>query len=415
MGRTIEIKVNLTEALGRFKDLRGVNCGPLSPSGWDKKITLNLTKRYLELGIRVIRFHDFYPFDELDHIFPDPNADPSRPESYDFDELDGYIETAFKVADTVIFRIGYDWNDPPKNSSHLPLDKLAEVVKRIVLHYTRGWADGYHYDNILWEIWNEPDTGRFWAGTPEEYFELYGILAKAIKEVNPNAKVGGPTIAYDIGFLNGFLDYVKSHDLPLDFVSWHIYAIDPHKVVEKAKEVHSVMERHGFGDVPSVLDEWNHWVEKGPWDVFRDTKVASFQAAVLILLQDAPVDIATLYRGDAWNWGGLFYATGTPGKPFYVWLAYKQLLNTTRLSVSVHKDYLIAAAGLSPDGRILLLVSNFADSEVKYTVSVGGYGISQILAVDDHHDLEPLPDGGSPYVSASPYAVHLVILEKKGG
>ncbi|RLF19148.1 MAG: hypothetical protein DRZ82_06735 [Thermoprotei archaeon] len=414
MREAVEIKIDPVKVLGKFKDLRGVNCGTLSPSGWDKRITLDLTDKYLRLGIKIIRFHDLYPFDELDYIFPNPNADPTDPKNYNFAELDRHVEAAFKVADIVIFRIGYDWNEPPKNRPHLPLDKLANVVRHIVLHYTRGWANGYHHENILWEIWNEPDIDRFWAGTPEEYFELYNVLARAVKEANPNAKVGGPTLAYKLDFLDKFLDYVKSHSLPLDFISWHVYATDPRKVLRRANEVYGIIKKYEFENVLNVLDEWNYWVERGPWDVFREAKIASFQIAVLILLQDSPVDIAVLYRGDAWNWGGMFYKSGKPGKAFYAWLAYKQLLNTTRVRVSVNKENLFVAAGISK-GKLLLLISNFADSDVEYVVNVKGYKVSQIFAVDEYHDFEQISfsSNSSQHIKIPPYAVHLVILKKE--
>ena len=413
MKNIVEIKVDPTKTLGKFKDLRGVNCGPLSPRAWDKKISLNLTDKYLDLDLRIIRFHDLYPFDELDHIFPNPNADPKNPESYNFAELDKHITAALRVADILIFRIGYDWHDPPKNNPHIPLGKLAEVVKHIVLHYTKGWANGYHYSNIWWEIWNEPDIERFWAGTPEEYFKLYETLVKAIKEVNPNAVVGGPTIAYNIEFLDKFLNYVKSHKLPLDFISWHAYSTDPNKIAERANKVYNVMKKYGFDNIPSVLDEWNYWVERGPWDVFRGAKIASFQIAVLILLQDSPVNIAVLYRGDAWNWGGMFYASGEPGKAYYAWLALKRLLNTTRIAVTTNKEGLFIIAG-SSNRRIFVLISNFADTDIKYIIDAQGYKLLEVFAVDEHHDFEQLAIKGNPqYIKAPPYAVQLIILERK--
>ncbi|HFC49371.1 MAG TPA: hypothetical protein ENJ59_01415, partial [Thermofilum sp.] len=207
----------------KFKDLRGVNCGPLSPRGWNKNLSLNLTQRYLELGIKVIRFHDLYGADDLDTIFPDPNADPDQPSSYNFKELDKHVLAAMKVADVLIFRIGYDWHDPPKNWPHMGMDVAAQVAAHIVMHYTQGWANGYCFRNILWEVWNEPDIDRFWNGTAEKYFQLYDKVARAIKRVNSEAKVGGPTIAYNLEFLDNFLNYTRTYGVPIDFVSWHIY------------------------------------------------------------------------------------------------------------------------------------------------------------------------------------------------
>lgn len=396
-----------------FKDLRGVNCGPLSPRGWDKEPSLNLTRRYLELGVRVIRFHDLYGADDLDIIFPDPEADPEDPASYNFGELDKHFLAAMRVADTLIFRIGYDWHDPPKNRLHLGVEKAARVAAHIVMHYTLGWAGGYRLRNILWEVWNEPDIERFWGGTPEEYFRLYGEVASAIKGVNPEAKVGGPTIAYNLEFLERFLNYTRSHGAPLDFVSWHIYAKDPREIAARAARVREIMERYGYGHLPSILDEWNYWWNEEPWDTFRGPLVAFFQASALAVMEASPLDMAALYRGDAWSWGGMFYRDGEPGKPFYVWLAYRRMIEgAQRVEAEVSGAGLAALAGVKPGGELYILVSNGLDREVEYALRVdGGYELSQLFAVDDRHDLDPVDACEGNICVARPHAVHLVIMK----
>jgi len=47
-------------------------------------------------------------------------------------------------------------------------------VKHVVMHYNKGWANGFTYGIKYFEIWNEPDFSPFWAGTGEQYHELYG-------------------------------------------------------------------------------------------------------------------------------------------------------------------------------------------------------------------------------------------------
>ena len=235
-------------------------------------------------------------------------------------------------------RIGFDWRDPPKNKPHVSLEKLASIAKHLALHYARGWAGGSKVHCIYWEVWNEPDIDRFWSGSPEEYFDLYGAVARAIKEVAPEHLVGGPAIAYDPEFLEKFLEYCKEHKVPLDFVSWHIYTDDPKAVAEKAWRVRRLMMKYGYGDLLSVLDEWNYWWNKEPQRFFRSSKAAAFQVAVLIYLQDAPVDVAALYRGDAWNWGGIFHEDGRPGKPYYAWMAFKRLIEESEQRVRVRVE-----------------------------------------------------------------------------
>src|SRR5205807_9379097 len=64
-------------------------------------------------------------------------------------------------------------------------DKYAAIARHIVMHYNRGWAKGFHYHIRYWEIWNEPDLGKvFWAGTAQQYYELYAKLARAVKSAD---------------------------------------------------------------------------------------------------------------------------------------------------------------------------------------------------------------------------------------
>jgi len=148
--------------------------------------------------------------------------------------------------------------------------------------------------------------------------------------------------------------------------------------------------------------------------------LAAFQAATLIELEDAPVDVATLYRGDAWNWGGLFYRDGAPGKPFYVWVAYRRLVEgAKRLEASVVRLEPGAArglrvlAGLGGDGVLRLLVANYADEEVAYEVEAEGYALQRVLVLDEKSDLSEAGACEGGICVIGPYAVHLVELARR--
>ena len=90
---------------------------------------------------------------------------------------------------------------------------------------------------------------------------------------------------------------------------------------------------------------------------------AAFDAAVLIGMEDAPVDIATFYTGTTAMWG-LFTAAGVPQKPYYAFLGFTELLKSPkRLAVDTAADSPIRTlAGISADGRtIRILLSNPSD------------------------------------------------------
>ena len=99
------------------------------------------------------------------------------------------------------------------------------------------------------------------------------------------------------------------------------------------------------------------------FDSTQNSVGAAFDAAVLIGMEDAPVDIATFYTGTTAMWG-LFTSAGVPQKPYYAFLAFTELLKgPKRLAVDTAADSPIRTlAGISADGRtIRILLSNPSD------------------------------------------------------
>jgi Glycosyl hydrolases family 39 len=80
------------------------------------------------------------------------------------------------------------------------------------------------------EVWNEPNEGRFWQGTTNQYFELYRATSEAVDETGLRIRLGGPAIAYKpqaspadgAPWIEQFLRYVAAHDnIRIDFISLH--------------------------------------------------------------------------------------------------------------------------------------------------------------------------------------------------
>ncbi len=76
------------------------------------------------------------------------------------------------------------------------------------------------------EVWNEPNLGVFWSGSPEEYLRLYEVTVRAVRAVDEQLLVGGPATAA-VGWIGRFLDHVVDADLPLDFLTTHVYGVPP--------------------------------------------------------------------------------------------------------------------------------------------------------------------------------------------
>jgi xylan 1,4-beta-xylosidase len=133
-----------------------------------------------------------------------------------------FMPEAFASSANRIF--AYKGNvSPPRNWQdwHNMIQAFTEhCVKRYGIAEVKGWK---------FEVWNEPNIS-FWAGSQQEYFELYKQSALAIKKVDAQLQVGGPSTA-QLGWIPDLIQYCATQGVPLDFVSTHVYPDDPQKYI----------------------------------------------------------------------------------------------------------------------------------------------------------------------------------------
>ena len=386
------VKVDAGKVTGEIRSFQGVNGTP-SPvmDGLP-----NLVRQYKELGVDQVRTHDVMGPTEIDSkfellnsfltwlipdtsqrlkvvkagnagtIFPDWNASPNDPKSYNFGPTDKVITAIRESGAEVYYCIGRSFganvNPPPD------FDKFASVVQHIEFHYNQGWADGYHDQIRYWEFWNEPEI--FWSGTPAQFYSLYEKTARALKAADPKLKVGGDAKAfpYDEGpYREGFIDYCVKHKVPLDFYSWHMYAdrsADPYDPVRLAQKIREILDERDLTKTESIISEWNLSADftSDEEATLRGPENAAYIDAVLSYFQEAPIDHAHFYRGDA-AWMGLFDRQGNYLKTAHAFQAMARMLNAPhRIRASGGDTYGFAAlAGRSQDkNTVQILISNYA-------------------------------------------------------
>jgi hypothetical protein len=110
-------------------------------------------------------------------------------------------------------------------------DHWKTLVRTFLLELATDPRFGHEAIANWWfEVWNEPNEGRFWQGTPDDYFALYRATAEAVDEAGVSIRIGGPAIAYkpevtpDDGppWMERFLRFIAANPkLPCDFVSLH--------------------------------------------------------------------------------------------------------------------------------------------------------------------------------------------------
>jgi hypothetical protein len=385
-----KMTVDTASSTGMLRSLQGVNGAPapgghkppyFTFGGWNMPDSVDASQGYTWARIDLVRTHDAYGPTDIDArferaqapggalihadrdaltIFPDPGGDPQNPTAYSFGPSDPIIASIRNIGAQVLYRLGRSEGadpTPPRD-----FDRYAEIARHIVLHYNRAWADGHDLHIRYWEIWNEPDLGKvFWSGTAQQYFDLYGKLARAVKQADHQTLVGGPTIAAPNDaspYRDPFLDYVRDAHVPLDFYSWHWYATDsedPLDFSRIAQDLRQRLDSHGLKETRSFLTEWNYGlITPPPSPLVR----AAFITSALIYMQDAPIDAATLYRAD-----NLFGHDGkTPDKTGQALIALGRMLETPH-RLSVHggdQDGFAVQAGRSADAsHVQVLISNY--------------------------------------------------------
>ena len=106
---------------------------------------------------------------------------------------------------------------PPKD-----WDRWADLVRALTRHLVDRYGRDEVRDHWAFEVWNEANLSVFFSGTPAEYWRLYEVTARAVKDVDPGIAVGGPASAA-VGWIDGQL----AVDAPVDFLSTHVYGVPP--------------------------------------------------------------------------------------------------------------------------------------------------------------------------------------------
>ena len=429
------ISIDFHRTHGVIRPLHGVNSGPLCYRG-----TVDLSVYHRELAIPLTRLHDVPWVNaeavDIHLVFPDFRNDPQREESYRFEATDDYIHSITNVGSRIVYRLGESIEHTPrKYHVHPPSDfeKWAAVCVGIIRHYNEGWASGFQHDIAYWEIWNEPDVRpAMWTGTDEQFFRLFEVTAKTIKQRFPNVKVGGPAVGgtgdfvgetfQPTPFLTKFLAYCRDRQVPLDFFSWHRYTSQPWDLARRAHAIRRLLDAHGFEHAESHLNEWNYLPNDDWGPMLSDgqgatrerwyaqmsgPEGAAFAATVLMALQDAPVTVANFYTGEVQGFG-LFHFSGVPKSSFYAFKAFRQMLDTP-IRVHAQRDSESAIAVLAgvdeKRTRCQVLVSATAQSNaVKLELSNLPWQTAtdyEVLLVAEGHSLSRVRHGVLPATASS--------------
>lgn len=383
------LSVNFDQSVGAVKPMHATNNGPVISGGAFGKEVKGTHILWQEAGIPYARTHDSsfcanYGGEhtvDVHAIFPNFDADVNDPASYDFPITDEYVGRMFRYGTKVFYRLGTKIeHEVKKYNIHPPKDflKWAQICEHIILHYTEGWADGFHYDLKYWEIWNEADLDRedspkqrTWTGTDLEFYQFYETVATYLKARFPHLKIGGPAVAGHKPWIEAFFKYITrdGKHVPLDFFSWHIYTSSTEKMLDRSIYMRNMLDEYGYPDTESILNEWNYIQS---WDNFNYSvkqiigiKGAAFTAACMCMCQNnTSVDMLMYYDARPSAYDGLFdFYTLEPLKGYYPFRMFNELYRLgTACKCEVDGKELYAAAAKDEDKNAVML-SYYTDDD----------------------------------------------------
>jgi xylan 1,4-beta-xylosidase len=230
------------------------------------------------VDVRYIRFHGI--FEHQVGIYG--GQDPAGNLSLNFTRIDLIYDGLRKIGVYPFVELGFMPEEMGQRLSPHPFWYHPNVApprdpqqwRQLILGFARHVVERYGIDDVAnwyFEVWNEPNID-FWAGEPKEetYYALYDVTASALKEVSPRLRVGGPATA-QAAWVDRFIAHCVERNVPVDFVSTHVYPNDTAEnvfgtdekipqsemVARAVRKVHQQVKSSARPELPIIWSEYN--------------------------------------------------------------------------------------------------------------------------------------------------------------
>ncbi len=337
-------------------------------------------------GLKYVRFHGI--LDDHNGVYAESkDGNPIYNWSY-FDQIyDGLLENGVRPFVELSFMpSALAASQKPHPFWYKPLPNPPRSYERwgeLVAALTRHLVERYGVDEVrLWyfEVWNEPNID-FWSGKPaqETYFRLYDSAARAVKSVDRRLRIGGPATA-QAAWTGDFIRHCVEKDVPLDYVSTHVYGNDSAKdvfqtdekipqsemVARSARKVHDEVKASPRPELPIIWSEYNATYMNqpevtdsafmGPWLANNIRQCDGLTTIMAYWCLSDVFEEQGVVKRPFYGGYGLIAAGNIPKAAFNAFALLHRLGNE-RLDLE-RKDALVTRR---PDGTLVIAVWNYAD------------------------------------------------------
>lgn len=193
-------------------------------------------KELLEnLGIRWVR---------LDLSWKKMQAEPG---DFDFSAFDKMFDSTDAAGVRVLGILSYDtpWiHENPEGKRQIDPEDLPAW-----LEFVEAVARRYRSRVGAFEIWNEPNSNRFWTGKDEDFFNLTGETVKLLKMTTPEIPVVVGSIIYNpvlgsTAYLKRLLESGAADGS--DALSLHPYGISPMAAAKRLYKARKILDQYNY-------------------------------------------------------------------------------------------------------------------------------------------------------------------------
>ncbi len=289
-------------------------------SDWQAQL-LNV---HQELGIQRVRFHGILD-DDVGTLVDEENR-----LLYSFFNANQIMDFILSIGMTPIVELSFMPTTLASGSKtvfkykgNVTPPKDFDAWDALIRKLGANWLDRYGLSEVskwMFEVWNEPNMQGFWTGSQADYFNLYAHTARALKSVDDSLRVGGPVTAKN-AWIPEFLAYTHQNQLPVDFISTHLYPTDAFgkpgadTITQLEHSQRDVMAqnaretRQQVGNLPLYYTEWS--TSSNPRDPLHDEPFGAASAMHILM------GVQEYVQGYGyWTFSDIFEENYFPSLPF---------------------------------------------------------------------------------------------------
>lgn len=291
---------------------------------------LSIVRR--ECGFEYVRFHGLLQ-DELGVYSEDRQGRPV----YNFQYIDAVYDAILSAEMRPFVEFGFMpqrlasgeksifwWKGnvtPPRDYA-----KWEALVGALVRHWTQRYGQA-EVRRWYFEVWNEPNLkDAFWSGDQAEYFKLYDVTARAVKNVSADYRIGGPATA-GRAWVPEMIAHAAVARVPLDFITTHDYGVSgrgldaegnqqlyldpaPEAIIVGVRDVRSQIKASAMPSLPLHYTEWS--TSYSPRDPVHDAYLSA--AYIVSRLKGAEGHAESM---SYWTFTDIFEENGPVPSPFH--------------------------------------------------------------------------------------------------